>query len=153
MGIDQIPVGKVYVSPGRTISEGEFGILHGLVWVAHRTHTDKEFMKTHLHGERILLGGLVVAIMIGLEEQTDWRRDVEAAGYLGVALLGIDKVRFKKPVQPGDTIHVRTQITEVRESKSNPRRIIFSRKTEALNQRGEQCAEFIATPMFEKVEG
>jgi len=39
-----------------------------------------------------------------------------------IANLGWDKVRFPKPLFHGDTIHVQTEVIEVRESRSKPDR-------------------------------
>ena len=152
MGIELIPVGKVFASTGRTISEGEFGILHSLVWNTHELHTDKEFMKSSIHGERILLGPLVVACMFGLELSNHWGRAVEDAGFRGIGLLGMDSVRIKNPVLPGDTLTTHTQILECRASRKNPKRIIVPRKIEAFNQRGDLVAEVLAAALYESTE-
>ncbi|MFC1991044.1 MaoC family dehydratase, partial [Chloroflexota bacterium] len=153
MSIEQIPVDKVFISPGRTISEGEFGVLHSLTWATQELHTNKEYSKNTIHGERVLLGTLIVALISGLEAKSDWEQGVWAAGFRGIGLLGIDKVRFSKPVKPGDTLVAHTQIIEVRPSRKNPKRIILARKTEAYNQRGELVAELVSTALFESVSG
>ena len=50
---------------------------------------------------------------------------------------GIDEVRFRKPVRPGDTLSVRLVILETRRSKSKPDRGIVKLSIEVLNQSGE----------------
>ena len=54
-----------------------------------------------------------------------------------VANLGWDEVRFPAPVFHGDTLHIESEVLEIRESKSRPENgiIIFAHR--AYNQRDE----------------
>jgi len=54
-----------------------------------------------------------------------------------VANLGWDEVRFPKPVFHGDTIHVESEVVEVRESKSRPNAGIVVFAHRGYNQRNE----------------
>jgi acyl dehydratase len=58
-----------------------------------------------------------------------------------VANLGMDEVRFPKPLFHGDTIHIETEVLEVRESKSRPDNgiVIFAHR--AFNQNDELVGE------------
>ena len=44
----------------------------------------------------------------------------EESGSLGSP--GMDEIRWLKPVRPGDTLHVRVEVLEVKESRSKPDR-------------------------------
>jgi acyl dehydratase len=57
-----------------------------------------------------------------------------------VANLGWDEVRFPKPVFHGDTIHVETEVIELRQSKSRPDQGIVTFLHRAFNQRDELVA-------------
>ena len=57
-----------------------------------------------------------------------------------VANLGMDKVRFPKPLFAGDTIHVETEIIALRESKSRPMQGIVTFEHRAFNQKDELVA-------------
>ena len=57
-----------------------------------------------------------------------------------VANLGWDEVRLPKPLSHGDTIHVETEVIELRESKSRPNAGIVTFLHRAYNQRGELVA-------------
>jgi acyl dehydratase len=57
-----------------------------------------------------------------------------------VANLGWDEVRFPKPVFPGDTLRVETEVLELRPSKSRPDQGIVTFMHRAYNQRGELVA-------------
>ncbi len=149
MSIEQIPVGKEFVTEGRTISEGEFTVLQSLLWVTKPMHANKEYMKNTPFGERIMLGALLVALMFGVEEQVALWNEIEKAGFQGRGLLGIDKIRFKTPFMPGDTLIVHARITDVHRS-SNPKRVVVARKVEGYNQKNELLAEYIATALVEE---
>ncbi len=58
-----------------------------------------------------------------------------------VANLGWDEVRFPRPLFHGDTIHVQSEVLELRDSKSRPNNgvVIFAHR--AYNQKDELVAE------------
>jgi acyl dehydratase len=57
-----------------------------------------------------------------------------------VANLGWDEVRFPRPLFPGDTVHVETEVLELRDSKSRPRNGIVIFEHRAFNQKNELAA-------------
>ena len=57
-----------------------------------------------------------------------------------VANLGWDDVRFPKPLFPGDTIRVETEVLELRDSKSRPDNGIVVFAHRAFNQHDELVA-------------
>jgi acyl dehydratase len=62
-----------------------------------------------------------------------------AGGILGV---GFDALSWPKPVRPGDELHARSQILEVRPSKSRPDRGTIRVRTTTYNQNDEAVQEF-----------
>jgi acyl dehydratase len=54
-----------------------------------------------------------------------------------VANLGWDEVRFPKPLFHGDTVHVESEVVEIRDSKSRPQNGIVVFEHRAYNQRDE----------------
>jgi acyl dehydratase len=50
---------------------------------------------------------------------------------------GVDKLRWTRPVRPGDRIRVRITVLSTRRSQSKPDRGMITMRQEALNQRGE----------------
>ena len=66
------------------------------------------------------------------------------------AVLGIDNVRFTIAVKPGDTIWVKTSITNKREIKSRPDRGLVTLRHEVCNQKGELVCSFERTLLFLK---
>ena len=50
---------------------------------------------------------------------------------------GVDKLRWTRPVRPGDRMRVRVTVLETRRSQSKPDRGVITLRQEALNQHGE----------------
>jgi acyl dehydratase len=62
-----------------------------------------------------------------------------AGGILGV---GFDALSWPKPVRPGDELHAKSEILEVRPSKSKPDRGTIRVRTTTYNQNDEAVQEF-----------
>jgi acyl dehydratase len=98
---EELDVGSVFESAGRTITESyvlQFAMLSG-DW--HPLHTDAEYAARSRFGERISHGMLTLAATTGLMTLS---ADAVQAFY------GLDKVRFLRPVRFGDTIRAKTEI-------------------------------------------
>ena len=54
----------------------------------------------------------------------------------GLGSPGIDELRWKKPVYPGDTLHVRGKVLDKRPSLSRPEMGSFTTETTVTNQDG-----------------
>jgi acyl dehydratase len=65
-----------------------------------------------------------------------------AGGSVG---LGVDELRWPRPVRPGDTLRLETEIVEVRPSRSKPDRGIIRIRNVTTNQRGEVVQTFLAS--------
>jgi acyl dehydratase len=57
-----------------------------------------------------------------------------------VANLGWDAVRFPKPLFHGDTVHVESEVSEIRESRSRPENGIIVFEHRAYNQHNDLVA-------------
>ena len=60
---------------------------------------------------------------------------------------GLDEIRWKAPVRPGDTLRVVAEVLEVRPSSSKPDRGIVRILFTTLNQRGEAVSTFIGNQL------
>jgi len=60
----------------------------------------------------------------------------------GLGSPGIDELRWLKPVYPGDTLHVRGKIVELRPSQSKPHIGSFRTETTVSNQDGVPVMRF-----------
>jgi acyl dehydratase len=50
---------------------------------------------------------------------------------------GVDTLKWRTPVRPGDTLSARSTVVEVRPSKSRPDRGVVRFRHDVTNQRGE----------------
>jgi acyl dehydratase len=55
--------------------------------------------------------------------------------------MGVDQIRWPRPVWPGDTLRVESEVIELRPSRSNPERGIVKMRSTTLNQNGETVME------------
>lgn len=62
----------------------------------------------------------------------------------GIVGAGMDEVRWPKPVRPGDTLHLRSEVLEVRPSKSRPDRGLAKIRVTTLNARQEAVQVLVA---------
>ena len=102
---EDIEVGDEYVSPGRTVTEADIVIFAGLSGDYNVLHTDAEYMKSSIFGERIAHGLLGLSIQHGL-----LRRSMTASPEERFVAL---KWKFKGPIKIGDTLHVRARVIGV----------------------------------------
>src|SRR5207253_10673335 len=100
---DEIEVGEEYESPGRTVTETDIVLFAGLSGDYNILHTDAEFMKSSIFGERIAHGLLGLAIQAGLFTRA-------GQPYATLAFVGL-RWKFKGPSKIGDTIRVRGKVT------------------------------------------
>lgn len=67
----------------------------------------------------------------------------------GLGSPGIDNLRWLKPVFPGDTLRVETEIIEKRRSKSRPGIGIYKSKVRTFNQHDQPVLEMVSNGMIE----
>ena len=94
-------------------------------------HTDPERAKTSIYRGLIASGWHTTAMLMRMTVDGN----VGQAASLGSP--GVDEVRWLKPVRPGDTLRVRSTVTELAPSRSKPDRGVVKSFTEVLNQDGE----------------
>jgi acyl dehydratase len=129
---EEIEVGEEYESPGRTITESDIVMFAGLSGDYNVLHTDAEFMKTSIFGERIAHGLLGLAIQSGL-----FTRATQAYATLDASAL---RWKFKGPIKIGDTIRVRAKVTAKKDVPA-PDRGVVTLVRQVLNQRDEVVQE------------
>ena len=128
---EDIEIGEEYESPGRTVTETDIVLFAGLSGDYNVVHTDAEFMKTSMFGERIAHGLLGLSIQSGLLSRA-------MLPYATIA-FGSLRWKFKAPIKIGDTIHVRARVASKKETKADRGVVVLDRTV--LNQRGEVVQE------------
>jgi 3-hydroxybutyryl-CoA dehydratase len=95
----------------------------------HPLHTDEEYSKKALFGERIAHGFLVLSIATGL---------MGLAEMAILAFYGMDRVRFLAPTKIGDTLHIEMLVAEKTDRNNKDGLVTF--KTTIKNQKDEAVA-------------
>ena len=66
----------------------------------------------------------------------------------GLGSPGVDQLRWKKPVYPGDTLRCETEVIEKRRSASRPEMGIFKSHIRTFNQHGEVVLEMVSNGLI-----
>jgi acyl dehydratase len=110
-------------------------------------HTDPEAAKATVYGGLIASGLQTIGIAFKLFFETG----VLAASSLGSP--GLDEIRWKAPVRPGDTLRVVAEVLEARPSTSKPDRGVVRILFSLLNQRGETVTTMIGIQLCRRRPG
>jgi acyl dehydratase len=80
-------------------------------------------------------------------------RHVVAEEQAGLGSPGIDELRWRKPVYPGDTLHVRGKIIDKTPSRSKPEIGSFRTANTVTNQHGDQVLTFQSIVLIRRRPG
>jgi len=105
-------VGDVFKSPGRTVTETDIVLFSALTGDWHELHTNVEFARKSVFGERIAHGWLILSIGIPLLFRLG---DNVLFPKSFIAFYGIEKLRFINPVKIGDTITCEAKVIKMEE--------------------------------------
>jgi acyl dehydratase len=122
--------GDEFRSVERTLSEREI-VDFARSYDPQPFHVDPNTAKVTVFGGLIASGPQTIALTFRLFLETG----TLAACSLGSP--GLDEVRWRQPVRPGDTLRVVTRVVARRASKSKPDRGLVTLAYTTLNQRGE----------------
>ncbi|MDH4110003.1 MAG: MaoC family dehydratase [Gammaproteobacteria bacterium] len=128
---EEFRVGQVFDHAiRRTIIEADNVWFSALTHNPAPLHIDAEYCKSTEFGRPLVNSCLTLAFMVGISVG-------DTTIGTTVANLGWDEVRFPKPLFHGDTIHVQTEVLELRGSKSRPDNGIVVFEHRAYNQHGD----------------
>jgi len=127
---EDFKVGDVAEMGRHTFNEEEI-VSFGRQYDPQPFHVDKAEAAKGPYGGLIASGWQVCAIGMRLAEETVLSR-TDSHGSPGV-----EKVRWLKPVRPGDTLTYRMTVLESRASASRPEVGLVKHRWEAFNQSGE----------------
>ena len=132
---DDLKVGQIFKHEiRRTITEADNVFFSALTHNPAYLHIDEEYCRKHTEfGQRIVNSAFTLGLMVGVTVG-------DTTLGTAVANLGWDEVRFPKPMFHGDTLHVETEVIELRESKSRPNAGIVTFMHRGYNQRDELVA-------------
>lgn len=142
---DDWKVGETLETMGRTVGEAEIAQFVGLGGFFEELFIDQEYMaKSGPYPARIAPGAMTFALSEGLIILTGCIHRV------GLALLSVEKMSFKRPLMAGDTIHVRVTVTDAVPTKK-PDRGIVTFAHAVINQRGEEIMECTVKRMLRRL--
>ncbi len=141
--LDEFDVGEVIEHwPARTVTEADDLMFCMLTMNHHPLHTNKQYAEDTQFGQRVVSGPFVYSLIFGMT--------VPTISGKAIANLATSDLRHTAPVFHGDTLQARTEVLEVRESKSQPDRGIVTVHTTAANQDGTEVLSFHRAVMIPK---
>ena len=134
-------VGDVYEHAlGRTITTTDNIWFTLLTQNTAPIHFDHQYAAQTEFGKPLVNSCLTLALVTG-QSVSDVSQNV-------MANLGWDEVRLPHPVFEGDTIHSRSEVLEIRESRSRSNVGIVTVRTTGFNQEGTEVISFKRTALI-----
>ena len=126
---EEFEIGEIIESAARTVTETDVVIFAGLSGDYNQLHTDVEYAKDTLFGERVAHGLLGLAIVSGLAARL---------GFIEGTVQAFRELewKFSGPIKIGDTIRARFEIRKKREMRRLGSGLI-TLNVAVLNQRDE----------------
>jgi acyl dehydratase len=126
---EEFPVGFTVTTPARTITETDVVNFAAFSGDWNQIHSDAEFSKSTIFGQRVAHGLLILSIASGLITR------------LGVIEGTVDAFRelswkFRGPVFIGDTVHATATVMETRPLRRLGNGVVIL-EVSVVNQRGE----------------
>jgi acyl dehydratase len=139
--LDDFKPGDAFETEGVTVTESMI-IDVSLQWDPQSSHLDVHAKRTEMLGGLMASGFLTLCITF---------RSFLGSGILDAANLaspGFDKLRWLRPVRPGDTLRVVSKVISSTPSRSKPDRGALLMAHETHNQNGElvlscECVHFL----------
>jgi acyl dehydratase len=130
-------------SLGRTITEMDNILFCALTMNTQPLHIDEHFARQTQFGKRIVNGIYTLGLAVGMTVSDLTEGTI-------IANLGYESVKHPHPMFHGDTLYVESEVTNKRESKSNPNAGIVQIKHIGRNQNNVVVIEFSRTVLILK---
>ncbi len=131
---EDFTVGDRFVSGGMTLTESSI-IDFARQWDPQPFHVDLEFARSWTFGGLIASGLHTMCVTLKL-----WL-ELGVMKSCSLGSPGLGETRFPRPVRPGDTLRVITDVIDLRASASKPDRGICRLRQVTVNQRDEPVME------------
>ncbi|NDH62191.1 MAG: MaoC family dehydratase [Alphaproteobacteria bacterium] len=131
---EDFKIGDRFMSGGMTVTEADI-IAFARQWDPQPFHIDAEFARKWAYGGLIASGLHTMCMTLRL-----WL-DLGILRACSLGSPGLGEVQFPRPVRPGDTLRVVTDITELRPSSSKADRGVARIRQVTINQRDEPVME------------
>ena len=138
---DQLNVGDLFYTMGRTVTETDLVTFINLSWLNEEGFVSTEPETPHTIQGRFIPGCMIYIMAEGLMTPT--------MQFTGQAFLHTE-LNHKGPVIVGDTIHVQVEITECRRTSKGNRGLVRA-LNRVVNQRGETVLEYTPLRMLKGI--
>lgn len=140
---EDLEIGKRYGSDRLTVTLEDITAF-ARVYDPQPFHTDPALARSSVFGELVASGWHTAALTMRLRVTGELQL---AGGWVG---LGVEYLKWPKPVKPGDTLRAEFEVIEKRKSKSNPKRGVIRVRTSTFNQNDELVFETITAQIVER---
>jgi len=140
---EDLELGKKYGSSSLVVSLEDI-VSFAEVYDPQPFHTDPDAARSSVFGELVGSGWHTAALTMRLRVTGELQL---AGGWVG---LGVEYLKWPKPVRPGDTLRAEFEVIEKRESQSNPGRGVIRVRTSTFNQHDELVFETITAQIVER---
>lgn len=141
---DDLFIGQTFDHPiRRTVTETDNVLFTTMTHNPALLHLDEQYMQGTEFGARIVNSVFTLGLMVGISVN-------DTTLGTAIANLGWDEVRFPKPLFHGDTVHVTSEVIDLRESKSRPDAGLVTFLHQAFNQKDELVASCKRTGLQRK---
>jgi itaconyl-CoA hydratase len=142
--LEQFEVGQVFEHHwGRTVLESDNAAFSSLTLHYNPLYLNAEYARSLGHPGVVVNPWFVFLVVFGLS--------VEDLSEAGIAFLGVDRLTFRAPVYPGDTLTARSTVVDLRPSKSRPDAGIASWHTEGFKEDGTLVIDYDRTNLIKRV--
>jgi len=131
---EDVVLGEERVSGQHTVTMADIRTFGEVTHDNHPLHRDEAFARSMGFDKPIAHGLFGLSLLEGLKSE------MKLYEHTSMASLGWDKVRFQRPVYPGDTLHVKVRFREKRPSKREGRGIVVE-EVQLINQKGESVLD------------
>ena len=135
--LEDFAVGQVFKSGRKRVEKDEI-FAFAKEFDPQPYHLDEEAARQSPFGGLVASGWHTTAMTMRLMVDGEFK---PAGGILGV---GFDELSWPRAVRPGDELYVRSEVLEVRPSKSRPDRGMIRVRNTTLNQNDEVVQVFTA---------
>jgi acyl dehydratase len=140
---DDFAVGESFETRGVTLTES--GIIDfAMSYDPQPFHIDVEAARRSNYGGLIASGFQTLALGFRMVLETGIFRACSMGS------PGFDELRWRRPVRPGDTLHVESEVMEKKPSSSRPDRGILRMAYRIKNQKGEEVLTFLSMHLLKR---
>ena len=130
--------------PGLVVDCGTFSLDEGEIIAFAKEYDPQPFHIDPVAAEEGPFGGLIAS---GWQTTSKLMRllvEHFVSPESGLGAVGVDEIRWPRPVRPGDTLRARATVLEARRSNSKPDRGIVRSLAELINQDGDLAMKVTA---------